>query len=146
MSVTPNYVPREYKTVTVHLHVKDVHKALKFYNDAFGAEIIMKLEDPNGVVIHAEIKIEDTVIMLSEGPIPSGTPSVVLQLYTGDVEALYESAIRAGAEEISPIEKQFYGDRTGRVKDPFGHHWILATHMEDVPPRELQKRFHELYS
>lgn len=153
MSVVPNYVPREYKTINIQLVVKDAHKALKFYNNAFGAEITMKLEDPNGIVIHAEMKIDDTIIMLSEenpefnlGPMSLGGSAVILQIYTGDAEGLFESAIMAGAEEVFPIRPQFYGDRAGRVKDPFGHQWIIATHMEDVPAREIQKRFNELYS
>lgn len=145
MSVTPNYVPREYKTINVMLVVKDAHKALKFYNNAFGAEIIMKLEDPNGKVIHAEMKIDDTIIMLGEGE-PGDGSGIILQIYTGDAEALFESAVMAGATEVFPIEEQFYGDRAGRVKDPFGHQWIISTHIEDVSSRELQKRFNELHS
>lgn len=152
MSIMPNFVPREYKTVNLMLAVKDAHRALKFYNDAFGAEVVMKLEDPNGVIIHAEFRIEDTIIMLAEedpkfnrAPAEDG-PGVIIQLYTGDVEGLFESALRAGAVEVFPVKEQFYGDRAGRVKDPFGHHWILATHFEDVSPNEMQKRFRELYS
>ena len=144
MSVTPNYVPREYKTINVMLVVKDAHKALKFYNNAFGAEITMQLEDPSGKIIHAEMKIDDTVIMLTEGE-ASGDSGIILQIQTGDAEALFESAVMAGATEVFPIEEQFYGDRAGRVKDPFGHQWIIATHIEDVSSRELQKRFNELY-
>ena len=145
MSVTPNYVPREYKTINVMLVVKDAHKALKFYNNAFGAEVTMKLESPEGRVIHAEMKIDDTIIMLAEGE-SSGDSGIILQVYTGDAEALFESAILAGASEVYPIEEQFYGDRAGRVKDPFGFQWIIATHIEDVTSKELQKRFNELYS
>lgn len=145
MSVTPNYVPREYKTINVMLVVKDAHKALKFYNNAFAAEITMQLEDPSGKVIHAEMKIDDTIIMLTEGE-ESVDSGIILQIYTGDAEALFESAIKAGANEVFPIKEQFYGDRAGRVKDPFGHQWIIATHIEDVTSRELQKRFNELYS
>lgn len=153
MSVTPNYVPREYKTVNLQLVVKNAHEALKFYNNAFAAEILLQLEDPTGKIVHAEIKIEDTIIMLSEedphlnlSPNSLGGTSVVIQLYTGDAEGLFESAIMAGATEIFPIKEQFYGDRAGRVKDPFGHHWIIATHIEDVSYKEMQKKFHEIYN
>ena len=153
MSIMPNYVPREYKTVNVMLIVKDAHKALKFYNNAFAAEIMMELKSPEGVVVHAEIKIEDTIIMLAEedprynlSPASLGGTGVVIHLYTGDAEGLFEGAMMAGAEEIFPVKEQFYGDRAGRVKDPFGHHWIIATHMEDVPAKEMQRRFNELYS
>lgn len=145
MSVTPNYVPREYKTINVMLIVKDAHRALKFYNNAFGAEVVMKLEDPSGKIIHAEMKIDDTIIMLAEGE-PADGSGIILQIYTGDAEALFESALMGGATEVYPIEEQFYGDRAGRVKDPFGHQWIISTHIEDVTSKELQKRFNELYS
>jgi PhnB protein len=153
MTVMPNYVPREYKTVNIMLVVKDAKKALQFYNSAFGAEITMKLEDPDGVVVHAEMRIEDTVIMLAEedprynmSPLSLGGSGVIVQLYTGDAEGMFETAINAGAEEIFPIKKQFYGDRAGRVRDPFGHLWIISTHVEDVAPKEMQKRFNDLYS
>lgn len=152
MSITPNYVPREYKTFNIILVVKDAHRALKFYNNAFGAEITMCFEDNDKRVIRAEMKIEDTIIMLMEenaetlSPQTLGGTGVLVQIYTGDAEGLYEAAIMAGAKEIGPIKEQFYGDRSGRVIDPFGHQWVIATHMEDVPARELQKRFHELYS
>lgn len=153
MSIMPNFVPRDYKTVNVQLVVKDAERALKFYNNAFAAEITMKLVSPEGKVIHAEMKIEDTIIMLSEedsrynlSPETTGSTGVVIQLYTGDAEGLFEAAIMAGAKEIFPVKEQFYGDRAGRVQDPFGHQWIIATHMEDVPPKELHKRFNELYS
>jgi PhnB protein len=153
MSLMPNYVPREYKTVNVMLIVKDVNKALSFYNNAFGAEIIMKLETPEGAIKHAEMKIDDTIIMLGEedprynlSPESLGGTGVVIHLYTGDAEGLFETATKAGAEEIFPIKEQFYGDRAGRVKDPFGHQWIIATHMEDVAAKEMQRRFNEIYS
>lgn len=153
MSVTPNYVPRDFKTVNVFLIVKDAEKALRFYNNAFAAEVTMKLAAPNGKIVHAEMKIEDTIIMLAEeegsmtlSPETTGNPGVVIQLYTGDAEGLFESAIMAGAEVVFPLKKQFYGDRAGRVKDPFGHQWIIATHEEDVPPKEMYRRFNELYS
>lgn len=152
MSLIPNYVPSGYKTVNVMLTVKNAEKALEFYNRAFGAEVIQKLVDPQGVVVHAEMKIADTVIMLAEedprynqSPESLGGSSVIIQLYTEDVEGLYEDAVKAGAKEIFPIKVQFYGDRAGRVQDPFGHQWILATHMETLSPTELQHRFHELY-
>lgn len=146
MSVTPNYVPREYKTITVNLVVPDAERAIKFYNSAFGAELTMKLVDPDGLVVHAEMKIEDTIIMLSEDKDVVPGNHVVIQIYTGDVEGLFEAAIMSGAREIFPVKEQFYGDRAGRVMDPFGFQWIIATHVEDVPPRELYKRFNELYT
>lgn len=144
MSVTPNYVPREYKTINVFLIVKDAEKALRFYNSAFRAEVVMKLVDPNGKVVHAQMRIDDTIIMLAEDE--KNTSCSVLQIYSGDAEGMFEAAISAGATEVYPIKKQFYGDRAGRVLDPFGNQWIIATHMEDVPPKEMHRRFNELYS
>lgn len=145
MSVLPNYVPRAYNTITINLIVPDADRAIKFYNSAFDAELLLKLEDPDGRVLHAEIKIDGTILMLSEGEVTGGENPVILLLYTGDVEGLWEQAISAGAQEVSPITVEFYGDRAGKLKDPFGFYWRLATHMEDVPPRELQNRFHELF-
>lgn len=151
MSIIPNYVPNSYKTVTAKLFVKNAEKALEFYNRAFGAETVMKLTDESGRVVHAEFKYADTIIMLAEedpglnrAPASVGPTSVVLQLYVPDVEGFFEEALRAGAEEVFPVTSQFYGDRAGRLRDPFGHEWIIATHEEDVSFRELEKRFHEL--
>lgn len=151
MSIIPNYVPSSYKTVTPKIFVKNAEKALEFYNRAFGAETEMKLSDDSGRIVHAEFKLADTIIMLAEedpglnkAPTSVGSVSVVLQLYVPDVEGFFEEALRAGAEEVFPIASQFYGDRAGRLRDPFGHEWIIATHEEDVPFRELEKRFHQL--
>ncbi|HXH29238.1 MAG TPA: VOC family protein [Bacteriovoracaceae bacterium] len=152
MSIIPNYVPGQYKTVNLMLAVKDAAHALDFYNRAFGAEIITKLVDPAGVIVHAEFKIADTIIMLAEeneqynqSPSTLGGTSVFIHLYTGDLEGFTEEAVKAGAEIVFPITKQFYGDRTCRLKDPFGHVWVVATHMEDLTEAELQKRFNDLY-
>jgi PhnB protein len=146
MSVLPNYVPRNFKTINVLLKVNDGEAALRFYNSAFGAEVLEKLIDSEGILQYAELKIEDTIIMVNEDKWFSEPRGIVLQIYTGDVEGVFETAISAGAEEISPISKHFYGDRAGRLKDPFGYEWVIATHMEDVPPQELKKRFEDLYS
>lgn len=152
MSVTPNYVPREYKTITAMLTVKDAVRATQFYNGAFGAEVTMVLKDPDGTIVHAEMKIADTIFMLreeseySKSPETLGGTGVTLQIFVGDVEGFMEDALNAGAEEILPVKKQFYGDRAGLIRDPFGHEWIIATHMEDIPAEEMQSRFNSLYS
>lgn len=154
MSITPNYVPREYQTISISLIVKDAEKAIRFYNSAFRAEVMMKLVDPTGKFIHGEMKIDDITLFISEenpevgnlSPESTGSTGAVFQIYTGDAEGMFEAAISAGATEVYPIKEQFYGDRAGRVKDPFGHHWIIATHIEDVPPKELYRRFNELYT
>ena len=154
MSIIPNYVPSNMKTVNVFLAVKDAPKAIEFYNRAFGAEEVMRLTDPNnGKIVHSEIKIADTVIMLAEedpqyskSPSTLGGTSVIIQLYTGDADAVFEEAIKAGCEVIYPLKDQFYGDRAGRLQDPFGHQWMICTHKESLTANEMQKRFHELYS
>lgn len=151
MSVTPNYVPREFKTINVFLFVKNAHEALKFYNSAFDAEVVNKFESADGYIVHAQMKIDDTIIFVAEAtdklPMdPEANSGVVIQIYTGDAEGMFENAIKAGATEVQPIQEQFYGDRSGIVRDPFGHMWVIATHMEDVPPNELKKRFDQLYS
>jgi PhnB protein len=143
MSITPNFVPREYKTLNIVLLVKDAEEALKFYNRAFGAEITMKLKDAGGVVQHAEMRIEDTVIMLKDSAESTHNNGVILKLYTGDVSAFMEVAVGAGCEEVSPIKKEINGDRSGKIKDPFGHQWIISTHVEDITAKELQRRFNE---
>ncbi len=152
MSIIPNYVPSQYKTVNLHLIVKDADHALDFYNRAFGAEVVLRLQDPSGVVVHAEIKIADTIIMLAEehpgynrSPETLGGTSAVIQIYTGDVEGFFEEAVKAGATVLAPIKEEFYGDRVGKLQDPFGHVWVVATHVEDLTASEIQKRFNELY-
>lgn len=146
MSVTPNYVPRDFKTINFLMKVNDGERALRFYNDAFGAEVTEKLVDPKGIIQYAELKIDDTIIMLKEDRSFQGASGVTLQIYTGDAEALFESALKAGATEVSGIHEQFFGDRAGRVKDPFGYEWVIATHMEDVPAKELKRRFDQIFS
>lgn len=146
MSVMPNYVPRDFKTINFLMTVNDGERALRFYNNAFGAEVTEKLKDPNGIIRYAEFKIDDTIIMLTEDRDFEGAKGITLQIYTGDAEGLFESAIMAGAVEVSEIHKQFFGDRAGRVRDPFGYEWIISTHMEDVPPNELKKRFDQKFS
>lgn len=146
MSVMPNYVPRSFKTINLLLKVSDGERALRFYNNAFGAEIIDKMVDGDGIIQYAEFKIDDTIVMLTEDKTFTKANGVVIQLYTGDAEAVFDSALMAGAEKIHPIEKHFYGDRSGKVKDPFGYEWVISTHMEDVPPNEIKKRFDSLYS
>lgn len=140
----PNYIPSGFRTVNVMLAVKNAQHALEFYNRAFNAQELMRLTDPAGRILHAEIKINDSILMLTEDDGTGGNSSII-QLYVGDAEGFFEEAINAGCVEVYPLKKQFYGDRAGRVKDPFGHQWIIATHMEDVSPREMQKRFQKLF-
>jgi PhnB protein len=141
-------IPAGYHTVTPYLIIRDAAGALEFYQKAFGATERLRMADPQGRVGHAEIKIGNSIIMLGEespemgarSPQSLGGSPVNLLLYVRDVDAAFSRALAAGAKELRPVKDQFYGDRTGSVTDPYGHVWYLATHKEDVPLDELQRR------
>jgi PhnB protein len=147
MAVKP--VPDGYHTATPYLYIKDAARALEFYKRAFGATELMRLAGPGGRIGHAEIKIGDSPIMLADefpemgvrGPQSLGGSSVGILLYVEDVDAAADRAVAAGAKVMRPVKDQFYGDRSGTFVDPFGHHWTLATHKEDLSVEEVQKRF-----
>lgn len=146
MAVKP--VPDGYHTATPYLVVKGGVQAMEFYKKAFGAIEMFRMPLPDGRLGHAEIKIGDSVIMFADehpeqghvGPVTLGGSPVGLMLYVNDVDAVVGQAKAAGATEIEPVTNKFYGDRSGTVKDPFGHKWMIATHVEDVTPEEMQKR------
>ncbi|BAU44315.1 VOC family protein [Leptolyngbya sp. O-77] len=147
MAVKP--IPDGYSAVTPYLIVHDAAGAIAFYEQAFGATELMRLADPSGKLAHAEIKIGNSPIMLSDefpemnhlsAQAIGGTP-VNLMVYVEDVDSLFDQAIAAGATEIRPVENQFYGDRAGTLADPFGHVWTLATHVEDLSMEEVNARF-----
>lgn len=152
MTVKP--IPDDYRTVTPYLSISSAKDAIEFYKLAFGATEIFRLNTPTGDIAHAEIKIGDSVIMLAEpcedSPIPSpdtlGGSTVAVHLYVDDVDAMFEQAIDAGALDIKSVEDQFYGDRMGTLKDPFGHIWFVSTHIEDLTPEEIQQRAEALHS
>jgi PhnB protein len=141
-------VPEGYRTATPYLIVKGAAEAIEFYKRAFGATEMLRMADPQGKVGHAEIKIGDSVIMLADehpamgyrGPRSLGGSSVSILLYLEDVDGVFERAVKAGAKAQRPVTNQFYGDRSGTLEDPFGHVWTVATHVEDVPPEEMQRR------
>jgi PhnB protein len=140
--------PQGYHSVTPYMTVRDAKAALAFYAEAFGAEKTMQLDMPDGTIAHAEMRIGDSIVMLSEeneawgtkGPLTLGGSPMFLMLYVADVDAAFARAIAAGASEVRPVADQFYGDRSGTLKDPFGHQWTLATHIEDVSAEEGQRR------
>jgi PhnB protein len=146
-------IPENYHSVTPYLCVKDAAKAIEFYKNALGAKEIMRFAQPDGKIGHAEIKIGDSVIMMSEefpdmnfsSPKSFGGSPVHLMIYVENVDALMERAVAAGAKQVRPVKDQFYGDRSGSIEDPFGHCWHISTHVEDVPEHELQKRMAEQY-
>ncbi|MCW8124959.1 VOC family protein [Microbulbifer halophilus] len=148
MAVNP--VPDGYHSVTPYLCINGAAGAIEFYQRAFGAEELFRFPMPDGSIGHAEIQIGDTRISLAddhpEGGLlsPQGSSSVGLLLYVEDVDSVFARAVEAGATVRRPLKDQFYGDRMGTLEDPFGHVWFLATHIEDVPEDELQKRAAEL--
>jgi len=142
-------LPAGFHSVTPYLMVRGAARAIEFYKKAFGANEIMRLPDPGGNIAHAEIRIGDSVIMLADEapergnrapPTVGGTPMYVA-LYVDDVDAVARQAVAGGAKLLIPVTDQFYGDRSGRLEDPFGHIWIVATHKEDMTPEEMQRRF-----
>lgn len=141
-------IPDGYHGATPYLCVKGAAEAIDFYKRAFGATETMRMPAPDGKIGHAEIRIGEANIMLSDeypemnvlSPTTIGGSPVTIMIYVEDVDALAKQAVAAGAKIIRPVEDQFYGDRGGKLQDPFGHTWWLATHKEDVPPEEMQKR------
>jgi PhnB protein len=137
-----------YHTVTPYLIITGAAKALDFYKRAFGAKEVMRMDGPGGKVMHAEIKIGDSHIMLADevpqmgfrSPTSIGGAGVGILLSVPDVDASAKQAIAAGAKVLRPVQDQFYGDRAGTFEDPFGHTWTISTHIEDVPPDELRRR------
>ena len=143
-----NPIPEGYHTLTPYLTIRNAAAALDFYKRAFGADEIFRIASPDGKVGHAEIRIGDSAIMLSDefpemgaqSPLAMGGSPVMLHLYVEDVDALVDRAVKAGGKLERPVADQFYGDRGGMITDPFGHKWWIATHVEDVPPDELERR------
>jgi PhnB protein len=140
--------PDQYHSVTPYLTVKGGAAAIDFYKKAFGATEMFRMAQPDGRIGHAEIKIGDSCIMLSDeftemnvvSPSTLGNTSVGLLIYVEDVDKTFANAISLGATLNRPIVDQFYGDRSGTVIDPFGHKWTIATHKEDVSPEEMDRR------
>ena len=147
-------VPVGYHTVTPYLIVSGAAKALDFYKRALGAIEQMRMPGPEGKVMHAEIKIGDSVIMLADefpemgarSPQALGGTPVSICLYVPDVDSLFNQAIQAGGKVERPLQNQFYGDRSGTFIDPFGHKWTIATHIEDVSPEEIGRRMAAMQS
>ncbi len=141
-------IPEGYHTVTPYLVVGNAREAIDFYKRAFGAEELYRIETPDRKIGHAEIKIGDSIIMLSDewpqgccrSPESLGGTAVNISLYVEDVDKVFNQALAAGAKVRMPLGNMFWGDRYGQVTDPFGHSWGLATHIEDVPAEEMAKR------
>ena len=150
MTVKP--IPDGYHSVTPYLILKGAVDAIEFYKKAFNAAEFMRLESPDGKVGHAEIQIGDSRIMLADeqpemnclAPQTPGSAGVSICLYVENVDEIVPQAIEAGAKIQRPLQDQFYGDRSATLEDPFGHVWTVATHIEDVPPEEIDRRLEEM--
>lgn len=140
--------PPGYHSITPYLALRDAKAAIGFYQRAFGAELVLKLDMPDGKIAHAEIRIGDSILMLSEenpewgnqSPQSLGGSPVFLMIYVSDVDAAFPKALAAGATEVRPVQDQFYGDRSGTLKDLYGYQWTLATHIEDLSQEEIGHR------
>jgi len=141
-------IPPGYHSVTPYLAQRDCAAAIAFYERAFGAVRMLQLDMPGGKIAHAEIRIGDSVLMMSDenpdwgsrSPATLGGSAVQLMVYVPDVDAAFERAVAAGATRLRPVQDQFYGDRSGTLQDPFGYQWTLATHVEDVSEDEVKRR------
>jgi PhnB protein len=141
-------IPEGYSTVSPYLAVDGAAEAIEYYKKAFGAEETVRMNAPDGKIGHAELKIGDSHVMLSD-PFPqaSTTPpkelggtSASIFMYVEDVDAVVQKAVDAGATVTMEVEDQFWGDRFGTITDPFGHLWSIATHVEDLTPEEIEER------
>ena len=151
MAENVSAIPKDYHSITPALTCKGAAKAIYFYKEAFGAKEISRMEIPGGMIGHAELQIGDSKIFVSDefpgmsaGPDSnSKVPSSYLFIYTEDVDTVYNQAVSAGCTATMPLQNQFWGDRYGKVSDPFGHHWGLAQHVEDVSHEEMDRRAKE---
>lgn len=141
-------IPEGYHSVTPYLIVDGAAAAIEFYTKVFGATEVMRMPAPGGRIGHAEIKIGDSHVMLADedpemnarSPKAVGGSPLSLLLYVEDVDKTVQRAVAAGAKLERPVEDKFYGDRMGGIEDPFGHHWYVGTHIEEVSPEEMKKR------
>jgi uncharacterized glyoxalase superfamily protein PhnB len=143
-------VPDGYTTVTMHLVQTNSGKAIEFYQKAFGAEELYRMPGPDGMVMHAEVRIGNAVLMMADenvamnpmakSPEHAKAFTAGVMLYVDDVNAAWKRAVEAGAKVEMPLADMFWGDRYGQLSDPWGHRWSLAQHIEDVSPEEMKKR------
>jgi PhnB protein len=141
-------IPEGYPRVTPYLIVNGASDAIAFYTSVLGAQERMRMPGPDDTIGHAELSLGDSLIMLADeapdmgalGPKTVGGTPVMLHVYVEDVDDVFARAIAAGARELQAVENKFYGDRSGSFEDPFGHHWSVASNVEDVPPDEMEQR------
>jgi PhnB protein len=149
-----NPVPEGFRTVTPSLVVRNAAQAIDFYKKALGAEEIMRMATPDGKIGHAELKIGDSIIFLTDesaemgtkSPLTLGGTSGSLYLYVKDVDTAFNQAVKAGGKSSMPVSDMFWGDRFGSFTDPYGHTWGLSTHTEDLSPAEIEERAKDFYA
>jgi PhnB protein len=155
MAISKKPVPEGFHTVTPALVLQDAAKAIDFYKKALGAQELVRMPGPDGKIMHAELKIGDSIIFLSEEmPMPGSVKSpqtlggctVTLNVYVPNVDELFKQAIAAGGKESMPVSDQFWGDRYGSLVDPFGYSWGIGTHKEDLSPAETQQRAQQFFA
>lgn len=140
-------IPEGFRSITPHLVVRNADQAIAFYKRAFGAKELHRMPSPDGEILHAQIKIGDSILMLCDefpewntlGPQSLGGSSVGIHIYVKDADALFKRAVTAGATIKMPLEDTFWGDRYGKITDPFGHEWSIATRKRKLTPKEIQK-------
>jgi len=150
LSVKP--IPEGMHTVTPHLVCAGATEAIEFYQKAFGATELSRVPGENGKLMHASVRIGDSVVMLNEempewgafGPKSLKGSAVTIHLYVENADAVFEQAVAAGARVTMPLDDMFWGDRYGKVEDPFGHQWSIGTHVRDVTPEEMQKAMEQM--
>lgn len=141
-------IPEGYHSVTPYLFIKGAASAIDYYKNVFGAKERVRMPGPNDRVMHAELEIGDSIIMLADenpqagttSPQTAGGPSNSLHLYVEDVDTVTQKAVSGGAKLVRPVKDEFYGDRMATISDPFGQIWSIATHIEDVSPEEMKNR------
>ncbi len=147
MAASKHRIPEGHHTITPHLVIKGAAKAMDFYKKAFGAEERFRMPGPDGNIMHAEMQIGSSIFYLADefpdmgclGP-QGGASPVTIHLYVEDADAAYKRGVDAGAKSTMPLQNMFWGDRYGKLVDPFGHHWSIATHLEDLTPDEIGQR------
>ena len=148
-----NAIPNGMHTVSPHLVCAGAAAAIEFYKKAFNATETSRLPGPNGRLMHASIRIGDSVVMLVDempehgalGPKSLNGSPVTIHLYVDDADMVAARAVRAGAKTTMPVTDMFWGDRYGKIVDPFGHHWSIAEHLEDPTPQQMQERMAAMF-
>jgi len=132
-------IPKGYNAVQVSLNLSDAKGAMEFVKKAFGGKVRMVMPGPDGKIMHAEVKLGDTVLLFTDAVQEPARPANLF-MYVASVDKTFAKAVKAGAKVIMPIADMFWGDRWGRVEDPYGNRWSIATHIEDVSAKEMKKR------